>query len=206
MKEAVILVHGVWMPGAEMGFVRHHLAVMGFAPRQFHYRSVGRPTDESVAALAGFQEKLEAAVVHFVGHSMGGLVILKMFDRFAISRPGRIVTLGSPLHGSWVAGQFAGHLPGRLFLGRAAEPLVEGFRLPPNREVGMIAGDWPMGIGRLWSAMPSPSDGTVSVEETRVDGLADHLTLPVNHMGLLFSREVAQQTAAFLTNGRFRHG
>lgn len=199
-----MLVHGVWMPGAEMGFARHRLAARGYEPHQFHFRSVGRSTEESVVALMEFQARIEAPTLHFVGHSMGGLLILKMFARFALARPGRIVALGSPLRGSWVAERLSRHVPGRLLLGRAAEPLTAGFeQLPPDREVGVVAGDWPVGIGRMWPDMPQPSDGTVSVAETRLPGLADHISLRVNHMGLLFSTEVMDQTSAFLRDGRF---
>jgi hypothetical protein len=75
--------------------------------------------------------------------------------------------------------------------------------VPPGRAVAVIAGDRPWGLGQLVARLPRPNDGVVSVAETRLPGIADHLTLPVTHAGLLFSREVARQAGAFLTGGRF---
>jgi hypothetical protein len=69
--------------------------------------------------------------------------------------------------------------------------------------VGSIAGSVAFGLGSIFLDVPEPCDGVVTVDETRLPGLADHLVLPVSHSGMLVSREVAGQTAAFLRNGRF---
>ncbi|PKL94433.1 MAG: alpha/beta hydrolase, partial [Gammaproteobacteria bacterium HGW-Gammaproteobacteria-8] len=75
--------------------------------------------------------------------------------------------------------------------------------LPAQREVGAIAGTASFGLGRLFARLEPPHDGTVSVAETRIDGLADHLELPVSHTGLVLSRPVADAVARFLHQGRF---
>jgi hypothetical protein len=69
--------------------------------------------------------------------------------------------------------------------------------------VGIIAGDLPVGLGRLTTGVPSPNDGTVAVEETRLDGITAHMTLPVSHTSMLMSSEIARETQYFLENGCF---
>ena len=70
-------------------------------------------------------------------------------------------------------------------------------------EVGVIAGDHALGFGRLIGHLPEPNDGTVAVEETRLDGATDHVVLPVSHTGLLVSEAVVGATVNFLSSGRF---
>ena len=72
-----------------------------------------------------------------------------------------------------------------------------------TRELGIIAGDLAFGLGGLLGPLNAPSDGTVLVEETRLEGAKQQLILRVTHSGLLFSAAAAQQTAAFLRDGRF---
>jgi hypothetical protein len=89
-------------------------------------------------------------------------------------------------------------------VGRSAELLARGAEtLPARSEVGMIAGCRGLGIGRLLHRIDAPNDGTVSVAETRVPGLAGHAEVGVSHTGLVYSRKVAQLTAQFLRDGRF---
>jgi hypothetical protein len=71
------------------------------------------------------------------------------------------------------------------------------------RELGVIAGSLPLGFGRLVGPLAGPNDGTVRVEETRLPGAVEHLTLRVSHSALVYSPAVARQIAAFLRDGRF---
>jgi hypothetical protein len=72
-----------------------------------------------------------------------------------------------------------------------------------DRELGCIAGTRPMGLGRFFARFEEESDGTVGVDETKLPGHTAHVTLPVSHMGMLVSSQVAAQVAAFLETGRF---
>ena len=72
-----------------------------------------------------------------------------------------------------------------------------------QREVGIIAGNMPLGVGRLVTDFGGPSDGTVAVSETRLDGARDHLVMPVSHRGMVLSSRVADQAWAFLRRGEF---
>ncbi len=118
--------------------------------------------------------------------------------------PGRIVLLGTPLRGSAVARRSRNLPGGEFLLGRSAEALGRGYEgVLDSRETGMIAGTRPHGAGRFTGGLSGPSDGTVSVAETRHGGLQDHLELPVTHTGMLVSAAVAGQAAEFLRTGQF---
>ncbi len=206
---AVVLVHGLWMTGLEMALLRRRLRRCGFLPCQFSYPTVRAPVVENAARLHGFLRRVSAPVVHFVGHSLGGLVIRRLFHDHPPRRPGRIVTLGTPHRGSAVARRLARHGWGRRLLGGSFKGGLSG-ELPPwtgTRELGVIAGDRSLGVGLLFSrlvpALARPNDGTVAVEETRMAGAADHVVLHASHMGLLVSAAAARQTCAFLRTGRF---
>ena len=73
-----------------------------------------------------------------------------------------------------------------------------------RREVGVVAGSSPTGLGRFFAAFDEPNDGSVAVAETRLAGLKDHVVLSVSHTGMLFSGDVADQAAHFLEHGCFR--
>ncbi|MBP8909260.1 MAG: alpha/beta hydrolase, partial [Pseudoxanthomonas sp.] len=116
----------------------------------------------------------------------------------------RVVCLGSPLHGSLVARNLGRHRATAWVLGRSRGLLQGG--CPPwqgQARVGVVAGTVARGAGRLLARFDGPSDGTVAVAETRLPGLADHCVVAASHTGLVFSREAADQAAAFLRDGRF---
>lgn len=206
-RRSVVFVHGLWMTGFEAAWLGHRIARRRAATlHRFHYRSVAASLSESAAALARFVDALGGETIDLVGHSLGGVVILRLLERAPPRAPGRAVLLGAPVQGSRAARGLARWPGGRGILGRAiAEAVLEaGPRTRPlGREVGVIAGTAPYGLGRLVARLPEPNDGVVLVEETRLAGARDHLELPVNHSGMLFSRAVADQAAAFLERGRF---
>ncbi len=120
--------------------------------------------------------------------------------------PGRVLLMGSPATGSRAAQGFAGWKLGKTLMGRTVcEALLRAHERQWNqpRELGVIAGSRNIGLGRLVNTHKAPSDGTVYVDETRIAGAKEHLTLPVSHTGLPFSAAVARETAAFLNGGRF---
>lgn len=202
---SVVVAHGLWMTGLEATLFRHRLAHHGYAVRQFHYRSMTAMPEDVVAELKA-EVLAMAPPVHLVGHSLGGLLLL----RFAAAHPelplGRMVLLGSPVNGSRAARAFAA-LPGAsMFFGSLAggELLREDApHWQGATEVGVVAGDHSLGFGRFIGHLPEPNDGTVAVEETRLDGASDHVVLPVSHTGLLVSEAVVSATVNFLSSGRF---
>ncbi|MEM7503441.1 MAG: alpha/beta fold hydrolase [Pseudomonadota bacterium] len=211
MREAVVLLHGVWMPAAEMLMMKRHLEAAGpFEASLFAYPSVRATLDESSAALAVFVHSLGTAPVHLVGHSLGGIVALRALHDHSTLPPGRMVCLGSPLKGSQAAESLDSHALGRHLIGDTlpeatvhepaaawAGPVLEA------REVGSLAGDLAAGVGRLLVDFGEANDGSVAVSETRLDGLKDHLVMHETHSGMVWSKDVAEQTAAFLRRGEF---
>ena len=152
---------------------------------------------------------IRADTLHVVGHSLGGLVILKAFEEEAVEPrlpPGRIVLMGSPLNGSRAARNLA-ELPfGKTIMGRVVreELLVQRRRRWQGaRPLGIIAGDLGFGVGRITGPLGGPSDGTILIEETRLEGAADHVVLRVSHTGMLFAPAVARAAGVFLSTGRF---
>jgi hypothetical protein len=157
--------------------------------------------------LAKFVSRIEADRVHFVGHSLGGIVLHRYFEQARDLPPGRVVFLGSPTVKSKSA-ERVGRLPVlRSMIGRmVTEELVTptGTReWRCDRELGCIAGTRPMGLGRFFARFDEDSDGTVSVSETKLPGHTAHVTLPVSHMGMLTSTHVAIQVGTFLETGHF---
>jgi pimeloyl-ACP methyl ester carboxylesterase len=199
-----ILLHGLWFGCWAMSRVAHGLREAGQQTRCFGYPSTRGKVSEHAAALARFARQSPAQTQNFVGHSLGGLVILRMLAEAKDLPPGRVVLLGSPLRGS-VVGRRTARLPGsRFLLGDSRTALDGGIdAVPAGRETGMIAGSRPLGLGWIAGGVGGPGDGTVAIAETQVAGLTDHCILPVSHSGLVFSREVIRQTVHFLQSGRF---
>ena len=211
MSTVVVYVHGLWQRGTEALWLRRRLANELHAEvLAFSYPSVAADATRNAGALAKFLTELRADTVHLVGHSLGGVVILKALMEHAEVQlrfpPGRIVLLGSPLRGSRTA-QNLSRLPfGKQIMGLSVgEELLVSQERQWNRarDLGIIAGDLSVGLGRLVGSLPGPSDGTVLVEETQLGGAADRVVLRVSHTGMLFSGQVAHATSAFLSTGHF---
>jgi pimeloyl-ACP methyl ester carboxylesterase len=212
VSTVVVYVHGLWHSGGESILLRRRLARdLDAETRAFSYPSVGASATDNARALGEFLTAIRANSLHLVGHSLGGVMIVKLFAEDARIEarlpPGRIVLLGSPLRGSRTARNLA-RLPfGRTILGSSVgeELLVpRERRWNRSRELGVIAGDLALGLGRLVGTLGGPSDGTVLIEETQIDGAADRVVLRVSHTGLLFSAAVARAAGAFLRTGRFQ--
>ena len=218
MRTVVVYVHGLWLKGGESFLLRRRLSrALNAEGRVFPYASVGAGVTDNALALGKYLKTIETDTLHLVAHSMGGLVILKLFELGLAPQgplagleqglpPGRIVLTGSPVRGSRSAERLA-RLPfGRALLGlSAADVLLRPGerRWQGGRDLGVVAGDLAVGLGRLLGRMGAPNDGTVWVDETDLPGAAEQLRVRVSHSGMVFSAEVARQVAAFLQNGRF---
>jgi pimeloyl-ACP methyl ester carboxylesterase len=208
MKTAVVFVHGLFLNGTEFTLLRRRLAAShGFKAHRFSYSTVSGSMNSALSQLSQFVSRIDAERIHFVGHSLGGLVLSRYFERERIERPGRVVLLGSPVVGSSSARAIARH----AWLKRVLGPLVAEELLEPaasrcwacERELGLIAGTSPVGLGRFFARFDEDCDGTVAVSETKLPGHTAHLTMPVSHMGMLASADVAREVGEFLDRGRF---
>lgn len=204
MSDHVILLHGLWMRGFTLAALRRRLEDAGYAVDLFDYASVFRDPQISIERLTARARSVSSACVHFVGHSLGGLVALQTLQREPGLIGGHVVCLGVPLRGSAVARGVARLPGGPLVIGRNLDILRNGIaRWEGRQAVGAIAGRLPIGFGVALGALASPHDGTVSVAETELPGLTDHVVVPATHTGLLFSQQAAEQTIAFLRSARF---
>lgn len=204
MNDSVILLHGIWMRSLSLVALRRRLMAAGFAPQSFEYASVVQGPEPSVARLLERVRALRSERVHLVGHSLGGLIALLAARQAGDLPPGNVVCLGSPLCGSAAARGLSRIPGGATVMGRSAQILRSGLaRWDGTRAVGSIAGRRPIGLGALVGALHGEHDGTVSVQETQLQGIADHCTVTATHSGLLFSEEAAALTVNFLRSGRF---
>lgn len=205
--ELVVFVHGLWMTGFDQWWLRRGVARHGYCVKQFTCPTLRCDVKQNAARLNDFLLKQDARfeTIHLVGHSLGGLVIRQLFHDYPQQRAGRIVTLGTPHNGSTIAQIFDSSHIGQLLLGKSRlHGLLGG--MPPwqgERELGVIAGTRDHGVGRLCCQLPAPNDGTITVEETRLQGMTDHIELPVSHSAMLLSNEVVKQVVNFIEQGRF---
>lgn len=205
---AVVFVHGLWLNGAEFALLRRRVAhAHGFATHRFSYPTVRGTMDATVEQLAAFVRRIEADQVHFVGHSFGGVVLCRYFQKHPCERPGRVVILGSPLTGSRSARSVARNSLMRRMIGPLVNAELVNDCAPRSwacqNELGVIAGTSAMGLGRLFTKFDEDFDGTVGVSETKLPGHKAHLALPVSHMGMLANAGVARNVGCFLETGRF---
>jgi pimeloyl-ACP methyl ester carboxylesterase len=204
MSEHVILIHGIWMRSITLQLLARRLRQAGYTVDTLDYASVFGGIVPAIARLRDRVARADAQAVHLVGHSLGALVALETARELHDAPLGRIVCLGPPLRGSAVARAMTVVPGGRWLMGHSADVLVDGIETWSGPcEVGVIAGRLPLGLGVAIGSLHAPHDGTVSVEETRLDGIADHCTVATSHTGLLLSTEVAELTATFLRDGRF---
>lgn len=209
----VVALHGLGRTKLSMSLLAWRLEDAGFEVRNLGYPSRAAPAS-TLAAVVG--EGIDACrrdghrPVHFVTHSLGGILVREYFQRGVQPDIGRVVMLAPPNHGSEIvdrerdAGWFR-WLVGAAGLELGTAPGALPNRLPPlQMEIGVIAGTV---SSDPWFSplLPGADDGKVSVASTRLAGMRDFLTLPVGHTFIVYSRAVAAQTVAFLRDGAFSH-
>jgi len=203
--ELVVLVHGLYMHGVAMLPLQRWLGACGFHCRRFAYPSLRSSVAENAARLAYSLRDVDTPVVHFLCHSLGGLVVRSMLLDHSWQRPGRVLTLGTPNLGCHVARYLGSHPALAWILGNSLRHGLDG-DIPPwpdGRELATIAGDKALGAGRLVPGLPKPNDGTVAVAETVLGPNYPHVVLAVSHSSMLMSRRVADYACAYLKTGHF---
>ena len=201
MKD-VILAHGLWVPGVMMRPLAARLERAGFRCHTFSYMGTARPLEAHAERLARLARGIGPA--HFLGHSMGGLVVMETLARYPDVAAGRVVLLGTSARGNFAGRRLARHAAGRWMLGESVPLWGErDMRWTRAESLGVIAGTRPIGLGRLLGRLAGPNDGVVTVEETTIEGMSERITLPVGHSQMLISAQTAVQVAAYLAEGRF---
>jgi pimeloyl-ACP methyl ester carboxylesterase len=208
-RRPLILLHGIWMTGADQWLLARRLSASGRRCRIFRYRSLGRPPADNARQLDALIASTFASGFDIVAHSLGGIVALHLMASNPDLPLGRMVLLGSPVAGSMVAARMAAHPWLRRALGRSVEHGLLGDTppFPPSLtgRCAVIAGTRAIGVGQLITVghLEQPNDGTVAVAETVLPIGHARLELPVTHFSMLFSRRVAGAVTRFLDTGSF---
>ena len=205
MSDTVVLVHGIWMTGLEMSWLARRLRDCGYRTVVFRYHSLRRPVAHNAQRLRRRIQALGDTRVHLVGHSLGGLVILRALHEQADLVTGHIVLLGSPVNGSVIARRLSRSRLFRWLIGKSGEQALLGdrSRWHGRQSLGVITGTRPVGVGRLLGGFDGPNDGTVAVSETLLENVAASVSLPSSHFGLLLSKAVAAAVCRFLKQRDF---
>jgi pimeloyl-ACP methyl ester carboxylesterase len=211
--ETVFLLHGIMNPRWVMAPIAGRLRDEGYEVVNWGYPSRRRLIQDYAADLHRAVEAVDSSRrVHFVGFSLGAIIVRYYLARYEVPRRGRFVMIAPPNHGAERADRLRRHAWFRWLYGdkaiaqlsAAADSFVNGLPPPPG-EFGIIAGV--RGDGKGYSAvLPGDDDGTVSLASTRLSGAADTMVFPRRHTLLLFHGPVADAAAVFLRTGSFDEG
>jgi len=211
-QECVILLHGLCRTSRSMLPMQRALSQAGYQGLNINHpsrsASIEQLSDDAIGGAVRDCNAQGATAIDFVTHSLGGILVRSYLARHTITNLGRVVMLGPPNQGSeivdklgslWLFRKINGPAGGELGTGKNSVPNKLG---PANFCVGVIAGDRSINwINRL--LIPGSDDGKVSVERTRLAGMADHIVIHAAHPFLARNRNAIRQTICFLRNGHF---
>jgi pimeloyl-ACP methyl ester carboxylesterase len=206
----VVLLHGIARTARSLRRIERSLQQAGFATLNLDYAS-RKKTLEVLAEdihpqVSAFADAC-AGPVHFVTHSMGGLLARVYIARHRPARLGRVVMLGTPNAGSEVADRLKSFQLYRAFYGPAGQQLTTDAALATlpsiDYPVGVVAGTRTLDPIASYFILPRPNDGRVSVQSSKLDRMTDHVTIETPHNGLIRHAAATAQTIAFLRAGQF---
>jgi pimeloyl-ACP methyl ester carboxylesterase len=192
------------MPGAAMALLARRLSHAGHATHVFAYR--GRsPFQANVERFARYaREALGGRPAHFVGHSLGGVLVLDMLNAHPEVGAASVVLLGAPVRGCLAGRRLGTARVGRWMMGACGGLWGEReARWQRKAPLGVVAGTLPLGLGRVVGRLPDVNDGVVRVAETAVAGMTACELVPYGHSMLILSGAVGTRVARFLASGQF---
>jgi pimeloyl-ACP methyl ester carboxylesterase len=209
-KEIIVLLHGLGRSNASMWLLASRLEDAGYHVQRVGYSSLDQRPDEILEDISSQINRCcqkHSQSVHFVGHSLGGLMIRAYLQHNKVDNLGRVVLLGTPNKGTEAADHFSDSWLMKI-LGPTAEALGTGDRSFPNSleapyyPVGIIAGELKSKISN--PVIPGKDDGLVSVEAAKMDCMTDFIVIKTGHSMMRHNSEVADQTIEFIKNGVFK--
>lgn len=212
-EECVIVLHGLAKTSHSMTKISDSLEVEGYITVNYDYPSRAGSIEE--LAQKYIEDALtqcpKQATIHFVTHSMGGILVRQYLHDKSIGNLGKVVMLGPPNQGSEVVDELH-NLPGYARFGGPASlelgtkpdsvPVQLG---PADFDLGIIAGSRSVNL-ILSTLLPNQDDGKVAVENTKLAGMKDHITLPVTHVFMMKNNIVISEIKHFLKTGAFSAG
>ena len=213
--DCVVLLHGLARSEASMLVLQEVLEFHGYRVINEGYPSEDAPIEDLVRYVAESAALCGSERMHFVTHSLGGILVRAWLAQAHPANLGRVVMLAPPNHGSEIVDTLDGNRMLRdlatFFNGPATHELGTDDQSVPNQlppvdfDLGVIAGDVP--INPLGAAViDGPSDGTVSVESTRVEGMRDHIVINASHTLIMMNPVAMAEVLEYLRNGVFDHG
>lgn len=200
-KEAIILVHGIWMKGPELFYLRFKLWRQGYRVYQFHYPSLFQSPEQNAERLNRFVVKVNEPVIHFVAHSLGGIVVTHFLNKFEMTKNGKVVFMGTPINGSGFANHMSKNFILKYLLGKSKNALIsKKNKWYSNKKLCVIAGTKSIGMGRVLARkeMQQQNDGTVNLDETRIEQADKFYVVPHSHFSMLWSADVSDKIKCFL--------
>ncbi|MBF0099447.1 MAG: alpha/beta hydrolase [Desulfobacterales bacterium] len=212
-QDGVVLLHGLCRTKSSMTKIEDALVKSGFCVENVDYPSrtatIDQLSDDAIGTVLKSPTLQQCPQIHFVTHSLGGILVRSYFKRHPFDRLGRVVMLGPPNQGSELVDKLSSWWLFKKLNGPAGDELGTSMDSIPNQlgpvnfELGVVAGD--RSINWINSIIiDGKDDGKVSIERTKVEGMKEHIVVHATHPFLMKNKRVIENIIRFLITGSFK--